>query len=216
MPVRRPTTKRAPGSKHQHPAVQGHVREPRDAGRRERLQGPQHPCRQEPAKDCAGHAVEQRFGQTLTQEIGPARAERDAHALSRLARRCAHEQQVGHVQTRNQQQQPDRAKQNPQRPPEWIGGDPCARRVQRRAETGIVLRVLSLEVLHDGHEIRRRRFDGHARLDPANRRPLETAAIGIRPPDEGHEHLAESSHGLPAGTRRRQCTAGCRASASDQ
>ena len=125
-----------------HPAVQGDLRQPRNAAGVDRLQHAQHPGRDEPAERGSGEAVDQRFGQPLAYQIRTRRPERRPHGVLAGPGRCAREQKIGHVHARDQEQQTGRPEQHPERPSQLIAGDPHLRRLHRGAEI-FVRRVTS-------------------------------------------------------------------------
>ena len=99
-----------------HLPVDGNVREPREARRRQGLQEIRAPRRDQQAGGAADQAEQQAFGQHLAQQSAPPGAERRPNRQLALPRGRAGEQQVRDVGAGDQQDEAHRTEQDDQRP----------------------------------------------------------------------------------------------------
>ena len=119
----------------------------------------------------AGHAARHRqkhaLGQQLPHQTPAAAAERGAHRHLPLPARGSREQQVRDIGARNQQQQADRAKEDPQ-----VLADAARKCLFERQQPDpphlrVLQRCPQREILDDRLEVGRRLRLGHARLQPS-------------------------------------------------
>ena len=86
--------------------------------RRQRAQQADPAERQQDAGDCAHRGEEERLGQQLTDDAAARRTQRDANGNLPFSRRRAREQQVGHVDARDEEHETDGRHQHEQRRPD--------------------------------------------------------------------------------------------------
>ena len=101
----------------------------------------------------------------LTREPGAARSERDTNGHLAPTRRRSGEHEIGHVGTRDQQQQPDGAEKNQQRALD-VTHEAAAQRRQIDPDVPIGLWKVFCQPPGDGGHVRLRLIDGDVSLQP--------------------------------------------------
>ena len=155
------------------PAVTASTRRstPRKARGRQTHEQPDQPAHRDDAQAAADERERHALGEQLPQQARPARAHRDAHGQLALARHQAREEQVRHVDARDEQHEPRRAQQHEQRAT-GVADEDLVERADRRA-MGMVpkRRQPGAERFHLGPRL----LERHVRLE-ARDHPHEVVA----------------------------------------